>query len=734
MKIIVFFQKSGYLIGMMKIRLPNCGVRAEIALAAGIAAGAAMPPLFALFPAVAALVFLRRRSGLLLLAGILLGALSAGVRDCRWFSPDDYRWKLPVSDCYGEVYLRIADRRLTTVPGIAAPGLIMTEVSGFRLSGEHAVTAATGILYCRWPENVPVPHFGETAVLRGAFETPRSGSLIRQGGVWRSFIEGRSFGDFLAGRGSARLFDADDATVSGYEPGWMGPICTLRDYVLKTLLTGVEDPMVRNWSAALFFGISGGISGEENLSLIESGTIHLFSVSGMHVAVLAALLLYFLNPLPFRWRYRILNGIVFCYVMTTGAGAPALRAFFMIALWGEMRCRLLWIPPVSALALAAALLLLWNPALICEAGFLYSFLITALLLLAAELCRPETELWRERFRLMPSAPLRMKQERRFMRRRRLLLAFAGCCIAFLGGAGISLFSQGLVLPGSIAANLLLLPLVALLYPVLLLKLILTWIGGASPGAWFLTVAFKALHGIVCAAAEFFPRLPVLRPALWEIIVFYLLLFGAFGGRFIWRCSAGAAALLLALSWQWRVGMQLPSLLYGYGGSGDVPVAAVAEPAAGIGVAVNVPGYDSAAAYTEFFMRRGITRIETLYLSNLRMNHISGIASLLRHLPVERIIVPSADRSSSRALAKLRTEAPNVPVFTASDGEAYGPGRIQPEKAGFSFEYQNSGSGFRRKFFWRKHDAGWTLSAEKKNAKTLQKEFAFGSVLEVLCSD
>ena len=738
-EMLYFSSNSAILSFMMKFSLPNCNLRAETVLAAGVALGSAAVAWLIAVAVLASMFFLRRAVALLLLAGVLAGALSAEMRQWRFLSPDHYRWLLPERECRAEIQLRVNDRRLTTVPGIAAPTLIETELAGFRLSGETRITPCSGTLYCRWPAEAEPPHFGELVTASGEFELPADAVLNRgNSGAWKPYIERRSFADFLAGRGSARLFDISSVTVLGKSSGWMELLCRWRDGLLAALLEDVDNDKVRNWAAALFFGLSGGISGSDRVSLIESGTIHLFSVSGMHVAVLASLLLRLLFFLPFAWRYRVLSLVVFCYVMTTGAGAPSLRAFFMIALWGELRCRLRWMPPVSALALAASVLLLWNPALIYEVGFLYSFLITGLLLLLAERCRVERPLWRERFECMAPSSLRESLERRFLRNRKWALALGGCIVAFLGGVGISLFSQGLVLPGSIAANVLLLPLVALLYPVFLMKIICNFCGLAPFGAWLLSFSFEAVHTVVFLTAECFSRLPAIRPGLYEVIGFYLLLLAACGGRFRRhrRLSwiVGGAALLLLISWHLRVKWEPPTLLCGYGGRGETVMAAVAEPAAGIAVAVNVPGYDAASAYVEFFRRRGITRIETLYLSRLRMDNIVGIAALRRNFPLGRIVVPEIDRGARRALERLHEEAPGVPVFAGTDPEAYGAGRILPEKAGFAFEYFNRGSTFNRKLIWTKHDSGWSLQLERAGEATLRRDFAYANVLEVFCDE
>lgn len=202
----------------------------------------------------------------------------------------------------------------------------------------------------------------------------------------------------------------------------------------------------------------------------------------MHVAMLAAVLLWLLRPLPFRSRYLTLAALVLLYVLSTGANAPAMRAFLHDRALVRARASLLYIPPFHALLLAGGILILVSPGLMLDMGFQYSFLITAILILASGRFDRVAELLGEEFRCMPNSRFKRRREKRLRRGWALLFAAGACFAAFLGGAGISLHTQGLLLPGSVLANLALMPVVGLLFPILFFKSAADSSGAGSTGS------------------------------------------------------------------------------------------------------------------------------------------------------------------------------------------------------------------------------------------------------------
>ena len=129
----------------------------------------------------------------------------------------------------------------------------------------------------------------------------------------------------------------------------------------------------------IIFGDSLGDGDEQFLiNLQRTSTIHLLSVSGMHVGFVAVTLGFLLGLLriPKRWRIGPLIAGVWFYIMMTGMDPPALRAgiMLMIILIGDiLRARDI---PLNRLSLAAIILLLITPFNLFDISFQLTFTAT----------------------------------------------------------------------------------------------------------------------------------------------------------------------------------------------------------------------------------------------------------------------------------------------------------------------------------------------------------------------
>jgi len=110
----------------------------------------------------------------------------------------------------------------------------------------------------------------------------------------------------------------------------------------------------------------------------EAGIMHILAVSGLHVGIIAMALLFFLSMLrlPKKPKLLILISILIMYASITGFRPSVLRAtiMFILLIGGKLinRGRNLNI----SLFFAAFLILLSNPLILYDAGFLLSFIVT----------------------------------------------------------------------------------------------------------------------------------------------------------------------------------------------------------------------------------------------------------------------------------------------------------------------------------------------------------------------
>jgi competence protein ComEC len=123
--------------------------------------------------------------------------------------------------------------------------------------------------------------------------------------------------------------------------------------------------------------------------LLVTGTVHLLSVSGLHLAIIVVLAHWAatLGRFPPSTKFIWIFGICLLYTAVTGARPPVVRAAVLVTTF--MVAYLVKRPsqPINTLSLAALIILAWNPTLIFGIGVQLSFLAVATLLL----CRQGTQ-------------------------------------------------------------------------------------------------------------------------------------------------------------------------------------------------------------------------------------------------------------------------------------------------------------------------------------------------------
>ena len=213
----------------------------------------------------------------------------------------------------------------------------------------------------------------------------------------------------------------------------------------------------------MMLGEKAVLSAEQQNAFMRSGTFHIFSVSGLHVAAIALALLGLLRLCRVPERAAVALGlpILWLYVQVTGGSSPAVRAFLMIAFLLGARVFRLPGNSLAALAASALLTLLLDPRQLFSTGFQMSYaVVTALVLMGAPLGEKWLEAWRP-FASLPLASWRWWQRWTDQGGRKFLGAFAASWVAFLASTPSSVGYFQLFSPGSLVANLLIIPLSSL---------------------------------------------------------------------------------------------------------------------------------------------------------------------------------------------------------------------------------------------------------------------------------
>ncbi len=191
----------------------------------------------------------------------------------------------------------------------------------------------------------------------------------------------------------------------------------------------------------------------------ESGAMHVFAVSGLHVTLVGALfwLGFSIFPIPRRVGLFFVILAMVTYAMVTGLRPPAIRATVMaICFLGAFFLRRR--PSLfNALSLSAVLVIFWRPSQVHEVGFQLSYCVLLAIGLGVGLALRLTGKIAELDPFFPSRLLTDGQ-RKVMKGRKFFADLgASSLAAWLGSLPLMFWHFGIVTPIAVIASLLLIP-------------------------------------------------------------------------------------------------------------------------------------------------------------------------------------------------------------------------------------------------------------------------------------
>ncbi len=155
---------------------------------------------------------------------------------------------------------------------------------------------------------------------------------------------------------------------------------SIRSKAIGTFDKYLEEQNHRSLAKAMVLGFRNTIDPSLYKSYTSTGAVHVLAVSGLHVGILCQIILLILNRL-FKssnieklLKLSFLSLTVFIYVIITGASAAVMRASVMVIIyyigkyWAER------VNKYNVLSLAAFLLLIYDPYMLFQASFQFSFL------------------------------------------------------------------------------------------------------------------------------------------------------------------------------------------------------------------------------------------------------------------------------------------------------------------------------------------------------------------------
>ncbi len=667
------------------------------------------------FGAIAALSLRRGLISSLAIAGAFL-AIGAGWHHYRWsdLDPDDLAWVLTESP--KPVWAR----------GVVREALGLRRSAGFGFGSAPADQVTTRFVLDltavtddgRWRRaggRAMVTVTGDRSEVRAGQAVETAGQIARITGPTNPGEF--DYATFQRAAGIRLRLSVDDPESFWADPRgggsmfarWLGHLRAMS----RARLVEDLDPSVAPLAAALLLGQREGVDPEVNDAFARTGTTHLLAISGLQLQALAAALLVLLRVarVPRRHAYFAVALTTTAYAVLVGLAPSVVRSTvmtltFCLAAMAQRKAR-----PANTLALAALVTLAVNPAYLFDIGCQLSFLAIGALIWLVPPGLELARLWHEaiRRRLFGTRSALVDRERRFEPWWRTRLRQAGellvkgvivSGVVWLAALPLVALKFHLVSPIAVILNIPLVPMTsaALLLGGLGLGLSTVWGPLGSPPAWAAGWLLKLSKAVVLwGVGQPWGHRFVVGPSWAWVLVFYAILGVATllvvaaqrapaQERRGWFVSQAPWWLLAA----WVVPGWLLTGLKSGPGTLECELLAVGH---GLAAVIQTPGgetflYDCGRMGDPSVGRRivapalwarGISRIDTVFLSHADHDHYDGLPDLLDRFAISQVRVPPGfgGPSNPGAIALLdQLRSRGIPVRPTVASESWETGGVQ----------------------------------------------------------
>ena len=340
-----------------------------------------------------------------------------------------------------------------------------------------------------------------------------------------------SYPEYLARRGIRLILNVKktgEAKIlkSGTEKSLVRAALKFKD-ALKSILDKYLTDSEAGVLQAMLLGDRTKIPSHVRELFVLTGTAHILAISGLHIGIIAAIFIVVLKVLPVKRVLRLIILIMLLagYMFLTGMRASVMRATIMISVYFAGHILEKEFDGINTLCLAAFLLLAINPHHMFDVGFQLSFVCVASIMLFQR--KIETILQ------MITGPLPVKGARKTLRIRMakyLTKALSLSISVWLGVAGLIAYYFEIITPITVLANLIVVPLVAVVltlgFGVLGMHVIMPFL--AVPFAVCTKIVMNSMVALIFLLSKAPGAYFWLRDVnIWGVIVYYVVVLGIF---------------------------------------------------------------------------------------------------------------------------------------------------------------------------------------------------------------
>ncbi len=405
---------------------------------------------------------------------------------------------------------------------------------------------------------------------------------------------------------------------------------------------------------ALIIGDQNSVPAYQENNFQRTGTIHILSVSGLHLVLVLGIFFWIFSILKITGNRRTipLMVITLFYMGLTGFNTPVIRSGIMVLVFLGADLFKRKSNSLNSLALAALVILLYNPNELFSVGFQLSFIcVLSMVMFYPEIMRIFPKEDESLLAVIPQTwPEKIWRAVKWY----IFKGVAVSISAWIGSMILVLAYFNIITPVFLPANLILSPLIFLILLIGLLYLPFTLLG--------IPLLFPDALMALCDAATWSVKLLSRIPGayfylpdipLWVITgyytVFCLWYFEPYLNVWCRKHLFGLSVATVLVIIGWIITTLIPLSAAGQE-SCSITMIDVGN---GSSFYLEFPDgknmlYDSGTTspfdvggqtIAPFLWAKGITKIDTVILSHSHLDHINGIPSLLERFRVNRVIIP-----------------------------------------------------------------------------------------------
>lgn len=504
-----------------------------------------------------------------------------------------------------------------------------------------------------------LPAYGDRVRVAGTLAIP-GGRTNPAGFDWRRF---------LMTRGTFAVMRAENLENLGPRHGFWGGVFALREKLIRAM-DRTFTPGTSDIAKAIFLGERSELDPDFRRSLVNTGTLHLFAISGFNVGFVALILFGFfaLLRIPNPAKSLTVLVLLILYAVLVGDNSPVVRAVIMAACLIAADLSKTRVSSLQGLGFAGLWMLVLNPEECFDPAFQLSFAAVAGLALIVPMWGTLEDVRRAR------------SDRRAARWRAVLtLTVLTSLAAWVTTAPILIHHFNRFSFVAPVINVLLVPIAFVLN--LLLVIFSVVACAAPPLAGLLRAPIEANVWALKGLVDVFDRLP---GASWNLASWSIGTWAALAAWWAWlafhrqdvrrRLRVGLSVVVLLsliMADGVRVVAAAPPLRVTYFDAGQANAALVELRTTRILIDAGRGGDADAAAriLVPYLASIGASRVDAVFITHPQFDHAGGLEGLLRDVAVGGIWI-NGDRADAAFFRRiLRTaRARHVPVRTVKRGD------------------------------------------------------------------